>query len=201
MRLGGAPENAGRLTAGIADAEIADHPFSRREVFVVDKGGATIPAEAEVELWAEVQRGLDGPNAEGLLKEPVMVLVAAISPVPLLGLWTNLSMTRSEPGPAVKVEPSQEDLHQPAASRVDALVEEDRLADIELGLGCAGESREGIGIDGGSDPHLVGARNIGKSRKPNKECACNGQPPKKSRLMHPSESQHPDKSGQIVERP
>jgi hypothetical protein len=91
VRLGGAPENAGRLTAGIADAEIADHPFSRREVFVVDKGGATIPAEAEVELWAEVQRGLDGPNAEGLLKEPVMVLVAAISPVPLLGLWTNLS--------------------------------------------------------------------------------------------------------------
>ena len=60
--------------------------FNRREVFVVDKGGATIPAEAEVELWAEVQRGLDGPNAEGLLKEPVMVLVAAISPVPLLGL-------------------------------------------------------------------------------------------------------------------
>jgi hypothetical protein len=40
------------LTAGIADAEIADHPFNRREVFVVDKGGATIPAEAEVELWA-----------------------------------------------------------------------------------------------------------------------------------------------------
>ena len=106
MRLGGAPENAGRLTAGIADAEIADHPFNRREVFVVDKGGATIPAEAEVELWAEVQRGLDGPNAEGLLKEPVMVFVAAISPVPLLGLWTNLSMTRSEPGPTVKVEPS-----------------------------------------------------------------------------------------------
>jgi len=105
VRLGGAPENAGRLTAGIADAEIADHPFSRRKVFVVDKGGATIPAEAEVELWAEVQRGLDGPNAEGLLKEPVMVFVAAISPV-LAGLWTNLSKTRSEPGPTVKVEPS-----------------------------------------------------------------------------------------------
>src|SRR4029079_12459780 len=30
----------------------------------------------------------------------------ALSSVPLLGFYTNLSMTRSEPGPTVKVEPS-----------------------------------------------------------------------------------------------
>ena len=131
-----------------------------------------------------------------------MVFVAAISPV-LAGVVDEFVDDEVRAGPDGEGRAvHQEDLHQPAASRVDALVEEDRLADVELGLGCAGESREGIGIDGGSDPHLVGARNIDKSRKPNKECACNGQPPKKSRLMHPSESLlHPDKSGQIVERP
>ena len=105
-----------------------------------------------------------------------MVLVAAISPV-LAGVVDEFVEDEVRAGPDGEGRAvHQEDLHQPAASRVDALVEEDRLADVELGLGCAGESREGIGIDGGSDPTLLARATLASPASPTRSALATANP-------------------------
>ena len=82
---------------------------------------------------------------------------ATISPVLLVGVvdeFVDDEVRARADGEGRAVD--QEHLHEAAAGGVDALVEEDRLADIELGLRRAAQAREGIGIDGGGDADLVG---------------------------------------------